>query len=994
MPSFFQKQREASYRAMRQYFKKLPISTRLWLLFVVFSCAVLTNQIFELRHFENRLQTEKELQLEQQVDTAYSLLTHYYAEAKAGRLSTAQAQEQAINSIRPLRYSNSEYFWIHNLEQPIPRMVMHAASPELDGTRLDRPEFLCAISCRSGSAEKFTTLNNENLFVAMNEVTKSAPGQGFVTYRWPKLNDKGEVSKTSFPKLSFVKRFEPWGWVIGSGIYMDEFEAAYWQEVKSTLSKSLIWTTLFLILAWIVLRTIIHPLVALQHTIETLREEPDKLINIPENQPRELHSVAESFHALMLELQHSQRTLQASLGELKLAGCAVEIMLEGVMITDAQQRIVSINPAFTQINGYTEAEAIGANANMLKSGKHNEVFYQGMWKSLNETGHWSGEIWNRAKDGRIYPEWLSITCSYNEQGEVLNYVGVFSDITERKQAESNIRIAATAFESQEGMFITDAKGIILRVNKAFTDITGYLPEECIGNSPGILRSGRHDAAFYDEMRKCIEETGSWQGEIWNRRKNGEIFPEWLTISSVKDNEGQVTHHVSTLTDITLRKATENEIKHLAFYDPLTQLPNRRLLLDRLQHSLSTSARTGKHGALMFIDLDNFKALNDTRGHDKGDLLLQAVAQRLSASIREEDTVARLGGDEFVVMLEGLDDKIEEAANQTDAIGEKILAALNQPYYLENIEYHNTPSIGITLFSDRHTSIEDLLKRADLAMYQAKAAGRNTLRFFDPKMQESITAQVTLENDLRNALRLKQFFLHYQPQVNSEGVLIGAEALIRWHHPKHGMVPPADFIPLAEKTRLILPIGNWVLETACQQLAKWAQEPAKAELTLAVNISAVQYHQADFVRQVLSIVETTGANPNRLKLELTESLMLDNIEEIIDKMSQLKAAGIGFSLDDFGTGYSSLSYLKRLPIQQLKIDRSFVMDVLDDPNDMAIINAILALAASMELSVIAEGVETQAQQDFLASVGCRQYQGYHLGRPDTVDKLDGLNHKLI
>jgi diguanylate cyclase (GGDEF)-like protein/PAS domain S-box-containing protein len=971
---------------MLRYLKQLPISTRLWLLVVSFSCAVFANQAIELLSHEQRLRSEKEQQLHEQVETAHSLLQHFDSEAKSGRLSESEAREQAIRAIRPLRYSEKEYFWIHELSHPIPRMVMHPTSPELEGRILDHPDFLRANASRHGLTGRYSERFNDNLFAAMNDATDNADGDGFVAYDWPKPMIGGGTSNQSYPKLSFVKRFKPWGWVIGSGMYMDEFEASYWREVKSKLSISAIWTALFLILSWLVLRTIIQPLQGLKDSIELLRKNPGKIVDFPADQPQELGLVAQSFHSLMIELQQSRRSLQASLDDLRLAGCAVERMSEGVMVTDHEQRIVSINPAFTRINGYTEVEAIGAFASMLKSGRHNEVFYQAMWSALNTTGNWSGEIWNRAKDGRIYPEWLSISTSYSKQGGVLNYVGVFSDITERKHSEANMRIAATAFESQEGMFITDGHGIILRVNKAFTDITGYNAEEAIGKAPGILRSGRHDADFYQNMRTSIDETGTWQGEIWNRRKNGEIFPEWLTITSVKDNTGQVTHHVSTLTDITQRKASENEIKHLAFYDPLTQLPNRRLLLDRLQHSISASARTKKHGALMFIDLDNFKTLNDTLGHDKGDLLLQAVARRLTSNVREDDTVARLGGDEFVVMLEGLSVERDEAAQQTDAIGEKILSSLNQAYDLAGVAYYNTPSIGITLFSDQQTSIDDLLKRADLAMYQAKAAGRNTLRFFDPEMQKSINAQLTLEAEFRDAVRLKQFILNYQAQVNATGKTISAEALVRWQHPERGIVSPGEFIPLAEKTGLILPLGEWILETACQQLATWSAEPSHSALFLSVNISAVQYHQNDFVTQVKSIIEKTGANPKKLKLELTESLMLDDIDEVISKMNQLKAIGIGFSLDDFGTGYSSLSYLKRLPVEQLKIDRSFVQDLLDNPSDKAFIKTILALASSMDINVIAEGVETEAQQQCLAEMGCIQYQGFLFSRPGTIEQL--------
>lgn len=567
-------------------------------------------------------------------------------------------------------------------------------------------------------------------------------------------------------------------------------------------------------------------------------------------------------------------------------------------------------------------------------------------------------------------------------GSVL-WNGFVFDATERKRAEEGLRIAATAFESQEGMFITDDRGLILRVNQAFTEITGYPAEEAIGQTPRLLSSGRHDAAFYGAMHDSIRRTGKWHGEIWNRRKNGEIFPEWLTITAVKDSTGKLTHHVSTLTDITQRKAADDQIKHLAFYDPLTRLPNRRLLIDRLQQGLAVSTRSGREGALLFLDLDNFKILNDTLGHHKGDLLLQQVAQRLSGCVREGDTVARLGGDEFVVMLEDLSEDASEAATQAEAVGEKILTALNQPYDLAGQEYHNTPSIGITLFVDHQNSSDELMKRADLAMYQAKAAGRNTLRFFDPEMQAAVTARAGLEKDLREDLRDGQLRLYYQAQVDGDGILTGAEALVRWQHPLRGLVSPAAFIPLAEESGQILPLGHWVLETACRQLANWAAAAATDHLSIAVNVSARQLHQADFVDQVLAVLAETGANPQRLKLELTESLLLDNIESIIQKMGELKAHGVCFSLDDFGTGYSSLSYLKRLPLDQLKIDQSFVHDILTDANDAAIARTIVALAQSLGLSVIAEGVETAEQRDFLSSQGCHAYQGYFFGQPLTL-----------
>jgi diguanylate cyclase (GGDEF)-like protein/PAS domain S-box-containing protein len=969
-----------SVRTMLRYLKTLPISTRLWLLIGIFSLVVLVDNVSEMVLHGQRLRAEKEQQLEQLVETAHSILRYYEGESQAGRLSDDEARRQAIQAIRPLRYSEREYFWIHDLGQPVPRMVMHATVPALDGTILDTPDFLRATTSRPGAKGPYTPLPGINLFVAMNQVATSISGKGFVTYDWHKPLASGGITQERYPKLSFVKHFQPWGWVVGSGMYMDEFEATYWHEVQINIIKVALSLLLFSLMVWIILRTIIRPLHALQSAIDSLRSSPDHAVRLPVDQPQELDQLGHSFQTLIGELQDSRKALHASLDDLRLAGCAVTEMSEGVMVANAARVIVSVNPAFTRITGYTLAEAVGQAAGLLKSGRHNERFYQAMWYQLNASGAWAGEIWNCTKDGRIYPEWLSISTSRDARGQVLNYIGVFSDITERKQAESDLRIAATAFEAQEGMFITDAKGVILRVNQGFSEITGYTASEAIGKTPGLLSSGRHNEAFYAAMRARIEQAGAWQGEIWNRRKSGEIFPEWLTITVVKDEEGQVSHYVSTLTDITKRKAAENEIQHLAFYDPLTRLPNRRLLLDRLQHALSSSDRNEKTGALLFIDLDNFKTLNDTLGHDRGDLLLQGVAERLLASVRDGDTVARLGGDEFVVMLENLSSQEEEAGAQTKVIGEKILASLNQVYDLAGHNYHSSPSIGIALFRGHESSMEELLKRADLAMYQSKAAGRNTLRFFDPEMQSIVNTRAALEAELREAVRLHQFVLHYQPQVDGTGQPTGVEALIRWQHPQRGLVLPAEFIPLAEETGLILPMGLWVLETACRQLVAWAREPGHAHLCIAVNLSARQCKQGDFVAQVLAVLDQTGADPKKLKLELTESLLLDNVEGMVVKMMALKARGIGFALDDFGTGYSSLSYLKRLPLDQLKIDQSFVQDLLTDSNDAQIARTIITLAQSLGLAVIAEGVETQAQRDCLATQGCHHYQGYLFGRP--------------
>ena len=560
-------------------------------------------------------------------------------------------------------------------------------------------------------------------------------------------------------------------------------------------------------------------------------------------------------------------------------------------------------------------------------------------------------------------------------------------LREAQKAEANLRIAATAFDSQEGMLITDVNNVILRVNRAFNEITGYASEEVVGNNPRILRSGRHDADFYAAMWDSINATGHWKGEIWNRRKNGEIYPELLTVTAVKGSDGLIINYVGALTDITKSKKAEEEIRMLAFFDPLTNLPNRRLLLDRLQQALVSSARSNHHGALLFIDLDNFKALNDTMGHDVGDLLLQQAAERLKSCVRDGDTVARLGGDEFVVVLEDLSESMPDAAAQSESVGNKILSSLNHTYLLGSHECRSTPSIGATLFIGRRSEVEELMKQADIAMYQAKKAGRNTLRFFDPIMQSMVTAHVALETDLRRAItETEQLQLFYQAQVDSTGQLIGVEALLRWQHPERGMISPAEFIPLAEESGLILPLGHWVLSTACGQLAAWAKQPETAHLSIAVNISAKQFGLPTFVEEVLAQIDYFGIDSSRLKLEITEGMLLNNIEDIIAKMNRLKARGIVFSMDDFGTGYSSMQYLKRLPLDQLKIDQSFVRDIVDDSSDRAIVKTIIAMAHSLDLDVIAEGVETEAQRNILIKKGCTRFQGYLFGKPVPIEQF--------
>jgi diguanylate cyclase (GGDEF)-like protein/PAS domain S-box-containing protein len=599
----------------------------------------------------------------------------------------------------------------------------------------------------------------------------------------------------------------------------------------------------------------------------------------------------------------------------------------------------------------------------------------------------------RFADGRI--KWVREHCisEFDASGKPLRSVGAVQDITEHKLAEDNLRIAAVAFDTHEAILITDRNANIIRVNQAFQDITGYSSEEVLGKNPRILNSGRQDKAFYTAMWQQLLNTGSWTGEMWDKGKNGRIYPKWLTITAVKDEHGETSEYVAIFSDITARKKAEEEIHNLAFYDALTGLPNRRLLHDRFRSALSLSARSRHYGAVLFLDMDRFKTLNDTMGHDYGDLLLIEVAERIRSCIREADSVARLGGDEFVVLLEEIDTVAEEASQKAAQIAEKIRLVLTATYQLKGYEYHSSPSIGVCLYRGNEESVDELLKHADMAMYQAKDAGRNAVHFFDPAMQLAVERRAALEADLRRALAGEQLRLYYQIQVDNSVRPLGAEALVRWIHPKRGMVSPAEFIPIAEESSLILDIGHWVLETACRQLDIWSKDRSTRDLSIAVNVSGQQFRLHDFVDRVEATLRRHQVNPSRLKLELTESVILTDVADVAAKMYALKALGVKLSMDDFGTGYSSLSYLKRLPLDQLKIDQSFVRDIANDPNDAVMVQTIIGMAQNFRLNVIAEGVENEAQLSFLKQNGCMAYQGYLFGRPVPVDEFEVLLGKL-
>jgi len=553
------------------------------------------------------------------------------------------------------------------------------------------------------------------------------------------------------------------------------------------------------------------------------------------------------------------------------------------------------------------------------------------------------------------------------------------------KAGLEIQLAATVFDaSSDAIIITDSDNRIISVNAAFCEITGYSAQEVIGQTPEILNSGRHDAGFYHALWRDLLETGQWNGEVWNRRKNGEIFAELLTINAVKNYRGEISHYVSIFADITEHKQTEEHMRHLAHYDALTNLPNRTLFNDRLGQALINAQRDNGKAAVMFLDLDRFKNINDTLGHGIGDLLLQEVAVRLTGCVRQGDTVSRLGGDEFVVLLPELNDE-----KDARLVAQKLLNAAAFPMVLGGHELHISASIGISYYPMDGANSEALMKNADVAMYRAKEEGRNNFQFYHASMNARSFERLAMETSMRYALNRGEFELYYQPRFSlPEGRIVGAEALIRWNHPDLGLVSPGLFIPLAEETGLILPIGEWVLKQVAAQGMSW-QQAGFPRLSLAVNVSARQFRRVDFAGEVLQILRNSGFDPHHLELELTESTLMTHAEENIETLKKLNALGIRIAIDDFGTGYSSLSYLKRLPVDILKIDRSFVSEVPDNRDGVAIVEAIIAMAHSLGLHIIAEGVETTEQLEFLQMRKCNEIQGYYFSHPLPVEQFEQL-----
>ncbi|GBG01388.1 hypothetical protein AZSI13_07150 [Azospira sp. I13] len=877
-----------------------------------------------LEYVRSRTETVLKAELKAQVDQAYQMAEAIYRQEK-GKRPEREVRRLVAEALRPLRFFDGRgYFFVDDLAG---NCVLLPIAPQREGSSL------------------LDNQDDTGHYIMRGLMDAARHGEGYSRYRWYVPGNDKEMAD----KIAYVRRFEPFGWIIGAGDYLYKMEEDLQREALERLRSVRFGNNGYL---------------AVLHENGKVLVSPSAPGSEGKNQETVDSPAERQVLAQILDLARQgggptrYEWLNPATGkrEPKLSFVRpVEswgwVLVAGVYLDDLQQDLArQREPLQARVRQHISTTllvlALAAATSLVFS------YFFSRWIA------------------RLFQQ-------YRQDIEKRN-----AQLVENAR---QLKLSAQVFSSgNEGMVITDAENRIVTVNQAFTRITGYAPEDVVGQTPAVFASGRHDRDFYRHMWRLLEENGSWSGEIWNRRKDGSVYPEWLNISTVRDEAGKLTHHIAAFSDITERKQAEARVRHLAEYDALTNLPNRVLLQDRTSQAIAAAKRSGGHLAVLFIDLDRFKNINDSLGHSVGDEVLCRVSERLTLAVRATDTVSRLGGDEFVILLPDL-----ETPAQAATVAEKLLATLAQPILAGGHELAVTPSIGISLFPEDGEDGATLLQNADAAMYCAKEQGRNNFQYFTREMNARVSQRLQIENDLRQALQRQELLLHYQPQYDlADGALVGCEALLRWQHPERGMVGPDRFIPVAEETGLILPIGHWVLREACRQAKAW-QERGLPPIPVAVNISAVQFRQANLVELVEGALAESGLAPRWLELELTESMLMEDGERHSATLSRLKAMGVGLALDDFGTGYSSLAYLKRFSLDKLKIDRSFIRDLPEDAEDAAITTAIIDIARHLGLATVAEGVETEAQRSFLNTRGCSQMQGFLMARPMAAEQLEEL-----
>jgi len=877
-----------------------------------------------LEFVRSRTEMVLKASLKTQVDQAFAIAETIYRQEK-GKHPDREIRRLIVETLRPLRFFDGRgYFFIDDMDG---NCVLLPTAPSREGTSL------------------LDNKDDTGHYIMRGLIDAAQPGDGYSRYRWYAPGNTREMAD----KIAYVRRFEPFNWIIGSGDYFYNMEQDLQQEALARLRA-------------------VH--FGDNGYLAVLRVDGTVLVSpsTPQSEGRKVEQLT-------------------SPAEQKVANLILELAGQG----GGPIRYEWLNPATGQVSAkLSYVLPVESWGWVLVAGIYLDDLQEGLnrGRSTLEAGvrehiATTALVLAAAAGATLvfslfFSRWLArLFRQYRDDIESRN--------DQLQENARQLKLAAQVFESgNEGMVVTDKDNRIVTVNHAFTRITGFTADEVLGNSPNMFASGHHDKAFYTAMWEQLRKTGSWCGEIWNRRKDGSVFPEWLNISCVQDEAGQPNYYIAAFSDITERKEAEAQVHHLAKYDALTNLPNRVLLQDRIGQAIAAAQRADSHLALLFIDLDRFKNINDSLGHAVGDQVLCQVGERLTGAVRASDTVSRLGGDEFVVLLPEL-----ESPEQAAGVAEKLLHALSSSLHVEDYDLAVTPSIGIAVFPEDGEDGESLLKNADAAMYHAKERGRNNFQFFTQEMNARVSERLAMENDLRQALQRQELILYYQPQYDLEsGTLVGCEALVRWQHPEHGLVSPARFIPVAEETGLILPMGQWVLQEACHQAKSW-QDRGLPPISVSVNISAVQFRQTHLATMVQEALKASGLEPRWLELELTESMLMEDGERHTSTLAQLKAMGIRLALDDFGTGYSSLAYLKRFALDKLKIDQSFIRDLPNDAEDAAITTAIIGIAQDLGLQTVAEGVENEAQRQFLAELGCHQMQGFLMARPMPAEALEAL-----